>query len=153
MSVWNVEQTLGSILVHGWRDFNMIGQNGSHFKTTYSDSFLTLYKSRYLVLGMSSFGLHNCFNPSRHTFYLKQPTKLGIKIPISQMKLQPKADTMIYRVDSNLSCLGWGRPRELDWSSLVVPLALYTKLYVYTNTYRISPYSIPVRVRVSHSGN
>ena len=37
--------------------------------TTHLDSFLTLYKSRYLVLGMSSFGLDNCFNPSRHTFY------------------------------------------------------------------------------------
>ena len=48
----------------------MIGQNGSHFKTTtYLDSSLTLYKSRYLVLDMSSFGLDNCFNPSRHTFY------------------------------------------------------------------------------------
>ena len=70
MSVWNVEQTPGSLLVQGWRDLNMIEQNGSHFKTTtHSDSFLTLYKSRYLVFGMSSSGPHNCFNPSRHTFY------------------------------------------------------------------------------------
>ena len=70
MSIWNVEWTLGSLPVQGWRDLNMIGWNGSHFKTiTHSDSFLTLYKFRYLVLGMSSFGLDNCFNPSRHTFY------------------------------------------------------------------------------------
>ena len=70
MSVWNVERTLGSLLVQGWRDLNIIGQNGSHFKTTtHLDSFLTLYKSRYLLLGMNSFGLDNCFNPSRHTFY------------------------------------------------------------------------------------
>ena len=31
--------------------------------------FLTLQKSNYLVLDMSSFGLDNCLNPSRHTFY------------------------------------------------------------------------------------
>ena len=70
MSVWNVEWTFASLLVQGWIDLNMIGWNGSHFKTTtHSDSFLTLYKSRYLVLGMGSFGLDNCFNLSRHTFY------------------------------------------------------------------------------------
>ena len=70
MSVWNVEWTLGSLLVQGWRNLNMIEWNGSHFKTTtHLDSFLTLYKSGYLVLDMSSFGLENCFNPSRHTFY------------------------------------------------------------------------------------
>ena len=61
---------LALVLIAGWRDLNMTGQNGSHFKTTtHLDSFLTLYKSKYLVLGISSFGLDNCFNPSRHTFY------------------------------------------------------------------------------------
>ena len=58
----------------------------------------------------------------------------------------------------NLSCLG-GIPRELDWSSLAVPLTLYTaSMYVYictrsTNIYHISPYSVLIGMRASHNGD